>query len=266
MVSQVEYYFERISKFLVGSYLNGVPELVKLSRTSKYMHDTFYRKKFVKLILYRNLASLLLVFEIDIAAFKDVMESTEAIISGSIVLQSFIGEKWQDSDVDIYLPFLGKTQRSNIVLKKYLDYLKNFILLKSKKKSKYINEQCKYTNEICYVRHIHEFYHRTTCNKVQLIYVSKSLLGSVQNIVRSFDLSIVANYFTGTHWRFYHSKNILTRTMEFQPQLPYASKLRKASFYRIIKYMKRGFRYKKNTRPRRITDGLWNILDKTFDK
>jgi hypothetical protein len=264
MVSQVEYYFERISKYLVGSYLNGVPELHRLSRTSKYMREIFKRKKFVRLILYRNLESLLLPFEIDINVFKHLMESTEAILSGSIVLQCFIGAKWDNSDVDIYLPYLGKTQRSKTVLRQYLNYFENYSLMKHKKKSKYMSK--KYGNAICYVRFLNEFRHNTEGKTVQLIYVSKSLLGTVRNIVRSFDLSIVANYFTGSTWRFDHSKHILKRKMEFQSQLPYSSMLTKASFYRIIKYNKRGFRFKKNTRPRCITDELWNILDKTYDK
>ena len=90
MVSQAEYYFEIISKYLVGSYLNGVPELYQLCRTSRFMRMIFHRSKFVKLILYRNLESLLLPFEIDMAVFKNLLHRTEAILSGSLVLQCFI--------------------------------------------------------------------------------------------------------------------------------------------------------------------------------
>ena len=254
MVSQAEYYFEIISKYLVGSYLNGVPELYQLCRTSRFMRNIFHRSKFVKLILYRNLESLLLPFEIDIAVFKNLMERTEAILSGSIVLQCFIGAKWDESDVDIYLPYLGKTHRSRKVYIQYRSYFKNYFLMKHERKSKYMSKR--YGNVLSFVRFIDEFEHKTTGKKVQLIYVSRSLLGSVRNIVLSFDLSIVANYFTGKTWRFDHSKHIVKRTMVFQSQLPHASMITKASFYRIIKYQKRGFRFKKKTRPRYISDEL----------
>ena len=159
MVSLVEYYFERISKFLVGSYLNGIPELIQLSRTSKYMKETFFRPKFKRLILYRNLESLLLPFEIDMAVFKNLLHRTEAILSGSLVLQCFIGAKWEDSDVDIYLPYLGRNNRSTKVHLEYRSFLKNYLWMKHEKKSKYMSK--KYGNVLSYVRFLDEFEHKT---------------------------------------------------------------------------------------------------------
>ena len=270
MVSNIEFYFEKISKFLVGSYLNGVRELNNLSRTSKEMRIIFRRKKFVRLILNRNLQSLLLPFGIQTQVLNAFLQSSEGIISGSMVLQAYLGVQWETSDLDIYLPYLGDSKARKDNLQKFRAHFNKFKEVKQKQSVKK-NRLKKYsTTYVSYIGDIKEFLDfqklrdTNTSKCIQLIYVSKRLLGSVENIVRTFDLSIVANFYNGTRWNFDHYRHILKRRMQFLPQQLFSKKLGRPNLRRIVKYTKRGFRFKKTTRPEHISDGLWTMLDAIY--
>ena len=262
MVSVSEFYFEKIYKYLIGSYLNGVPELINLSRTSTVMRAIFYRKKLFTFILNRNLESLLLPFGIQLRVLQALLKSTGAVISGSIVLQAYIGANWKRSDLDIYVRDYRKTKHGKKQLQKYRSSFSNFVFKKNNRSARILYNNGEFFNHI---KEINELHNSENGKTVQIISVSVWSLRTVRNVVRTFDLSIVANYYTGSAWKFLFFHHILNRSMLFLPQLPYTRQLGWNNFKRILKYMNRGFRFVKRDKPTFIQVGLWNALDEAFD-
>ena len=263
MVSVSEFYFQKIYKYLIGSYLNGVPELINLSRTSTVMRAVFYRKKLFTFILNRNLESLLLPFGIQLRVLQALLESTGAVISGSIVLQAYIGANWEGSDLDIYVRDYRKRKHGKKQLNKYRSSFSNFVL--DKKKNCTARKLYNNSEVFNHIGEINELHNSENGRTVQIISVSVWSLRKVRNVVRTFDLSIVANYYTGSTWKFLFFHHILNRRMLFLPRLPYTRPLGRSNFVRILKYMNRGFRFVKRDKPISIHDGLWNVLDEAFD-
>jgi len=311
--SKTEAYFERISFYVVESYLNGVPELQKLSRTSKYMRQTFCHNYFVRLILERNMNGLLSSFGINLAVLQTLLRSTTpvSIVSGSFVLQAYIGEQWQTSDLDIYVPLVKTREivassstsptttlititsfsehpsspnetimstvtieepaspprmvtKINILstLRTYHSSLENFDILRNESNDKLVNfYQHGYVN---FIRSVRELYNINNYKKLQLIFVDIRLQTSVEFIVSTFDLSIVSNLYDGTNWKFGNVQHIVSKTMEFLPQLLKTQKLAGSTFKRILKYKTRGFQFVKTTEPAYICEDFWAYINSRY--
>ena len=69
----------------------------QLSSTIKYDIININMRKHIRLRLFE-------IFEINTDKFLDLLEQNQGIISGSFILQSILNERWNGSDIDIYLP------------------------------------------------------------------------------------------------------------------------------------------------------------------
>ena len=80
--------------------LSLVNSSVKCKKIIKYVH-------FRQVIIIEINRRLRNIFGDFYEEFKYELENNQAIISGSFILQCILGEEWQGSDIDIYLPTKG---------------------------------------------------------------------------------------------------------------------------------------------------------------
>jgi len=123
-------------------------------------------------------------------SFKRELEASEAIISGSFLVQCIINEHWEDSDIDIFVPckFLmgdGKTFVSPI--ENWLE--SNYSSSKSIHKSE--RESASPTG--FYIKQLTEFT-KKDYPKIQLIYVDPEQC-SPETIINNTDFTILQNIF-----------------------------------------------------------------------
>jgi len=297
--SKSELLFEHISFYLVESYLNGVPELLKLSQTSKYMRQTFCHSYYVRIILERNMNSLLLSFGINFSVLQDLLNSTEpkSIVSGSIVLQAYIGEQWETSDIDIYVPLLERletpeilplssdtsnttssalsSQSSNLfntviydsdnieaTMQKYLSSLSSFVASENNRLDNVLPMYA--YGFINYIRSVQELDNEINQRKLQLIYVEPTEYACVEFVVQTFDLTMVANFYNGSNWKFHYFEHIILKTMQFLPQYPNTREFSYPTRLRIEKYTSRGFKFVKTNKPNFINEMLWSYVNQHY--
>ena len=79
-----------------------IRDVLKISRTCRFMHDIVESYKPVAF----SLASVLKAFieHEDLTSLQEMMIQTRAIISGSTALQFFARTRYDNSDLDIYIP------------------------------------------------------------------------------------------------------------------------------------------------------------------
>ena len=103
-------------------YIPGVPELWAISCCCKDLRNHYAHKIYVKYILERNLRGLLRSFGLTMTNLQDILQVQRgSVLSGSAVLQAYIGAFWETSDIDIYIPY--KAQRFKAVLDRLMDVI-----------------------------------------------------------------------------------------------------------------------------------------------
>lgn len=189
-----------------------------------------------------------------------------SVVSGSILLQAFLGEEWE-SDLDIYLPFINNEQVTD-----HIWSLINGINREGASDWGILRNIIGPTEARAYLAKYLLYMIETKTyrgrEKVQYMLVDMSLIRphnvSCSQVTKSFDLSIVQNYYDGNCFHFGHVNDILKRQMH---TTAYAWVGKKALF-RINKYENRGFTYKFTGRKRKYiskaTLYFLNMRDKLF--
>jgi hypothetical protein len=98
------------AKFSICEYIDSVQTLWALANVNKNCSNHLKNTIFVRLILDQNLNKLLHKYASSLPCLSKFLNAHQhSVVSGSILLQAFLGEEWE-SDLDIYLPFINNEQ------------------------------------------------------------------------------------------------------------------------------------------------------------
>ena len=88
-------------------WFGSIVDITNLALTSKAFYAmTRCHTPLYKTIAARNLGPLVQNFGFrDTQHFDNFLDSTDLTLSGSLMLQCLLGEKWEDSDMDLYLSY-----------------------------------------------------------------------------------------------------------------------------------------------------------------
>jgi hypothetical protein len=239
-------------------YLHSVIELKNLSCVSKDFCIIFANPNYVKFILERNLGIILRrSFDLSTAELKRFLRIQKgSVLSGSLVLQAYTGDIWGDSDMDIYLPYLPSRYKNHedaiMAAVPDCDFLTVLPV-----KEEYLM--------LGYHRAIVEV-ERPNGKKIQFIFVTSYRQNNphVGRIVKTFDLTIVQNYYDGEVWRSKNIGHIIDRRMQLATQHQFTASFSYRNVQRIKKYEGRGFTFVKTAKPLRICPMAWMYIDDVY--
>ena len=81
-------------------------DLVALSQTCVWLSNVLRHSRLLRYILDQNLAHQLARFNLRIQDVQNLFSLHKgAVLSGSTVLQSYTGDRWLNSDIDIFIPY-----------------------------------------------------------------------------------------------------------------------------------------------------------------
>ena len=242
-------------KYTILEFLPSIPDLWSLSCTCKQLREIYANENLSKNLLRRNLNIILKSFDLTMHDLGRVLKIQRggSVVSGSCILQAYLGVNWNTSDLDIYIGF-----RDN----QFLGIVDSIMR---------VVPNCDIVS-IIPNPYAHLFLHkalieidRKNGRKLQFIFVdNRDQPKHVRFIVKTFDLSIVQNYFDGTKWRARYFKHILNRRMEFTQQIT-NNPLDIRNIMRIKKYMSRGFTFYKTEKPQYIDPMAWMYIDDVFE-
>ena len=239
-------------------YLHSVTELKNLSCVSKDFCIIFANPNYVKFVLERNLGIILRrSFDLSTAELKRFLRIQRgSVLSGSVVLQAYTGDIWEDSDMDIYLPYLPSRYKNHedaiMAAVPDCDFLTVLPV-----KEEYLM--------LGYHRAIVEV-ERPNGKKIQFIFVTSYRQNNphVGRIVKTFDLTIVQNYYDGEVWRSKNIGHIIDRRMQLATQHQFTASFSYRNVQRIKKYEGRGFTFVKTAKPLRICSMAWMYIDDVY--
>ena len=241
-------------KYKILEFVSGIPELWSLSCTCKQMKEIYGNESFSKLLLSRNLNIILKSFDLTMYDLRRMLKLQRggSVLSGSSILQAYLGENWNSSDLDIYVGF--KEYQFRGVVDSIMRIVPNCDIV-SIKPNPYAD---------MYLHKAVVEIDRKNGRKIQFIFVdNRDQPKHVRFIVKTFDLTIVQNYFDGERWKARFIKHILNRRMEFAQQLT-NNRLDIRNVLRIKKYMSRGFMFYKTAKPHFIDPMAWMYIDDVF--
>lgn len=200
----------------ISIYLNckDTDNLLKLTKT--YDNQKIIQQKIINKINEH----INKIFLHDAADFKNLLKKTGSIISGSFLLQIILNEYWQDTDIDIYVPYCMK------------DYDVEFIEFFKKYELIYENHN---TYNLCAkgIEYVNTY---NVNNKIiQLIVVDCSLFGMYSYIISSFDYDFCKNVYGINKYKEY------IRMHNFQKIIDKTDMETRTESKRYIKYSDRGF-------------------------
>ena len=238
-------------------YLHSVTDLWNLSCVSKNFRIKFANPFYVKFILERNLAIILRrSFDLSTAELKSFLRIQKgSVLSGSVVLQAYTGDIWGDSDMDIYLPYYPSRYKNNedaiMAAVPNCDFLTVLPV-----KEEYL--------QLSYHRAVVEV-ERPNGKKIQFIFVTSYRQNNphVGRIVKTFDLTMVQNYYDGELWRSRNIGHIFDRRMQLSTH-PSTPRFSYRNVQRIKKYESRGFTFVKTEKPLRICSMAWMYIDDVY--
>ena len=209
--------------------------------------------------LNSRLLSLFKEDPVKVTQFKQMLESSDAFISGSILVQCILNENWENSDLDIFIPIqyleIGSTNYSSPVdkwLKQNYDGVRMIPPIRS---SQYVTPRQTYNkhNIKHNIKQLVEFTKKDAL-KIQLIYfeVSDQTEKTPDNLaaeyIKVFDFGLVQNSFTVRNsvecLKISHLSEITSRTLVY---CPYENPNMMAVKYRMEKYISRGFKVDQKT-------------------
>jgi hypothetical protein len=290
-------------------YIGSVKDYIALVNTCFTMSDILGRKDtlkyVVKRMLLRNLDIILGSFHLNNDRLRSVLSAIPgSILSGSSVLQAFLGEKWPYSDLDIYIPHNTDVPLADATINNVITALKNNLLpVDHDSTDGHQPQQPQQPQEeqeedirvdTIYGPYIHEAVdgclsqvNLRNGRKIQLIFVkaTNNEEPSASYIVKAFDLTNVQNWFDGNTFHARYIDHVLTRTMEFSShrmkgvatdgtsnQLPFwfpINVLGSVNLVRLEKYENRGFRFNipNNFPPPLFIDPhMWSQIQKVFER
>lgn len=232
--------------------LNIINSSIECKKIIKYYH-------FHQIILKEINRRLKLIFKDYYDEFKKQLQDNQAIISGSFILQCILGEDWEDSDVDIYVP-IRNSQSKYTYLEDFLyrhlaqieyhcrEYNNNNI--EGTRKYACYNE--KYFNKVkCSVNPntLYRFFSNSynciepNTRHIQIIRLNCTSIEEIKKfILNDFDFDIVKNsYYIKDDIEYltiYNLKDVLSKTTLFKVSQTYLPELNRKK-----KYEHRGFKF-----------------------
>jgi hypothetical protein len=98
----------------IAPYLD-IKDLYNLSLVNQQLYHKINEKYIQTHIKYRITNSLKKIFGDDYNLFTSAMNKAKAVISGSFLIQTILNEKWENSDIDIYVGYDENDKYSNIL-------------------------------------------------------------------------------------------------------------------------------------------------------
>ncbi len=252
--------------FLVFSYLDD-QSLLNFCKTNKYVYKLYCNESFWKTLLWHkygdkyngyknsevtwkdcykyvstiNRSDKIFrdIFNDRVDKFKYILEKTSAIISGSVVIQTILDEKWNDSDIDIYIPVGNMTYESpsenpSSLLEKWL-YKNKYKMDSYHAANRYGNNMTK-GYQILFIRN-----YLINGYKLQIINVNVSRENLEDFIISNYDFDICKNILrlkNGAYeLKIKSLKSIINKNFNFSYKGNILS-----SLLRKVKYEKRGFK------------------------
>ena len=87
-------------------FIASVADFVALSQTCRLLSNVLRHSRLIRSLLDQNLAQQLARFNLRLHDLQNLFSLHKgAVLSGSTVLQSYTGDRWLDSDIDIYIPY-----------------------------------------------------------------------------------------------------------------------------------------------------------------
>jgi predicted nucleotidyltransferase len=173
-------------------------------------------------------------------AFKNLLEITGAVISGSFIIQAILDETWDKSDIDVFIPIRNMKSPSDNPSSEIEEWLLNDV--KTPIKDYYA--ACRYGDNMAgghHIKWIRNF--KLNGSIIQLVHVDVTADKITQYILNSFDFSICKNVYSVGKLIVTDMGGILTKTFNFA----YAGNIF-GSIRRMQKYSERGFKIAFNKR------------------
>lgn len=207
-------------------------DLFNLKRTNKLFSNIIKIGTVKKLILHYINKRLFLIFGDDTNKFKQILNDTKTVISGSFLIQCILGEYWNNSDIDIYSPMVDSlfTDIETFLYEKY-EHRETF------NSHTYGDDLSNYKTHIKWVRS-----YKNNSNELQVIQVGveNSYIKMKEFIHNSFDFDICKNMYyidnKNENVSIFKLNNIFNRIEKFKTRYNLDT-----SIGRCIKYRKRGF-------------------------
>jgi hypothetical protein len=223
-------------------FLQSIADVKAITCINKALRDAYIKSWIAKFILERNLKNLLRSFDLTLQDVNSMLRANwGSCLSGSSILQAYIGEVWEDSDLDIYIKYRGKTFDNALI--NIMNAIPNCDIVEyvPKKNNRYTR----------LLRHalIAEV-RRSSGKKIQLIFVKAESASKLDcaacHIVPTFDLTVVQNYYSGRTFHSLYIKHVLQRRMTFAPhdiEEKNNNFIGLLNILRIKKYVRRGFSF-----------------------
>jgi len=94
-----------ITKWALVPFISSVSDLVSLSQTCYGLSLQLRNSTFIKTILIQNLSRLLTRFNFTVGTLNNIFQLHQGtILSGSTILQAYMGNVYSKYDLDFYIP------------------------------------------------------------------------------------------------------------------------------------------------------------------
>jgi hypothetical protein len=235
-----------------------VETLWALANINKDCSLSLKKSWLVKIILEQNLNNLLTKFGTDLPTLKSLLTLyPKSILSGSIIAQAFLGVEWEDSDLDIYLPWDDTWYVDpDFIVQRYEDRWK---LVNKFVRPNLIDDRVQHYRTLKhgrylpkYVKYIYEARTERKGKIIQFIFLDftkaprPNKATTCSFVIPKFDLSMIQNWFDGA-FHFRYVKHLLTKEM----RTTNSKWVGKRILPRIKKYQLRGFTFKMTGRKRK---------------
>lgn len=207
----------------------------------------FYNLDMKKYIIDKINERLFEIFGDRLSDFKQCLKNTGAVISGSFLLQCVLNERWEGSDIDIYVPIIGNniSRIEGGYIKSALD---DFMHYEMKLDGSHDNYAEEINNNIKWVRNYRKHFNDQSSTTIQIIglYIDKNIESLQYEIDQMFDFDLCKNIY------YYNGRDniILSNLYDICNKMTHfkSSRLLRSSLERYHKYKRRGFTFKnKNT-------------------
>jgi hypothetical protein len=263
-----EYFLLQASECLIG-WICSINDLWALANSCKLLSREYKTSQYARIILENNLTSLLSRFGSNILHVQHILGTVPgSMLSGSVVLQCYLGERWLDSDLDIYIPYDAK--QMNKVTHSFTT--ENFLSTDSNRSVAKILTGSEYHKIIFCPRLVTYEEYNSEANSLQLIYIdmntetwystakknninfpynrkeiqklSKKLSHNGPYIIDFFDMSVLQNFFDGRKFLARNINDILQKTFCLNTVLSHAQMKCQKQSERKGKYELRGLQFK----------------------
>jgi len=261
-----------VVKYAVVPFISSVGDLVNLSRTCRELSLQLQHSALVREILLQNLSRLLSKFNFTVETLNNIFQMHHGtVLSGSTILQAYMGIVYSKYDLDFYIPFRTETfeflkrcsgiesaVRDVYLIRNIPPVLEYFGLpagiYRSAKimKSRYFPEHFGFVLEL--IQDVEYISSRSglpkyRLNKIQFIFVYMDQYSypkeeSCGFVVDYFDLSIVQNYFDGNNFCSRHIQHVLDKEMTINTRYSGVEEVSEVQMERLLKYtVKRGIKF-----------------------